>query len=128
MPITHQQRVTASSNSLQVTGSIDLSGDTEVNVIETLAAGATNINRPLALDVSQVVSFAMIATQACVVKTNSSGSPANTINLVANVPYIWNSQSYDAFKLTTDVTALFLTNSSGTLPCDFRLVALSETP
>ena len=128
MPISHSQRNTVSSNSLQINGALDLSGDTEVNVVETLAAGATNVNRPLALDVSQVVSFAMVATQACVVKTNSSGSPANTINLAANVPYVWNSQSYDTFKLTTDVTALFLTNSSGTTACEFRMVALSETP
>ncbi len=66
------------------------------------------------LDVSACKSFWVKASAALIMETNSSGAPADTINLVAGVPYIWNTDSQDTFLLGTDVTAFFFTNASAT--------------
>lgn len=83
-------------------------------------SGVTQVN--LAIDVSAVKSFWIKASAALTLKTNSNGSPADTIVLKAGVPYVWNSDSYDTFKLGTDVTAFFFNNASAsaaTVSCGF---------
>lgn len=97
----------------------------QVSVDTNVAIGATNLNLVFALDVSQVQSFVMVSDQNLTVKTNSSGSPANTINLLANVPYVWTADAYHTFLLTTDVTSLYVTNASGAL-ARLQIQALSD--
>jgi hypothetical protein len=61
-----------------------------------------------AIDVSAVIAFVLVSNKAATIKTNSSGSPANTLVLKAGVPYVWNIDSYDTFKFTTDITKIFV--------------------
>lgn len=87
---------------------------------ETIATATTDAQINVAIDVSAVNSFVLVSTQAVTIETNSGSEADNTISLKANVPYIWNTDSYDSFLLTADVTALFVTNASGataTLHC-----------
>lgn len=67
----------------------------------------------IAIDVSQVRGFWIKAAAALTLKTNSSSAPDNTLVLKAGIPYYWSStNSYDTFKLTIDVTTLFIVNAS----------------
>lgn len=66
----------------------------------------------LALDVSQVKAVFLLSDQDLLLETNSSSSPANTLSLKANVPYIWYTNKPQALVFTTDITALYLTNAS----------------
>lgn len=70
------------------------------------------VDTPLAftLDVSAVKSFVAMSTVDVTVETNDGTTPGSTLALKAGVPYVWNSDSYDTFKLTVDVTSLFVTN------------------
>ena len=89
------------------------SGDSVLEIPAiVIPASSTNYNILAAIDVSQVVAFHMQANTALTVKTNSSSSPANTITLVADQPYQFVTGDYNTFLLTTDVTSLFVTNSS----------------
>jgi hypothetical protein len=55
---------------------------------------------------------------ACTVKTNSSGSPDNTITLAAGVPVAWDTNSPYANPFTANVTKFYITNASaGTFSC-----------
>jgi hypothetical protein len=75
-----------------------------------------------AIDVSQVKSFWIKSSADLTLKTNSSGSPTNTLALKAGIPYEWNTDSYDTFKLTGDVTSMFFVNAavaSCTVSCGF---------
>lgn len=68
----------------------------------------------IALDVSAVSYFYIVSDQALTVETNDGSSPDDTLTLVANHPYLWTSDDYDTFLLdTADITALYLTNASG---------------
>ena len=74
--------------------------------------GVTEIVCPV--DVSAVKSFWVTSSADLILETNSSSAADDTINLVANVSYIWNTSSYNSFLLGTDVTSFFFTNASAT--------------
>ena len=84
-----------------------------IQIDESIADATTDGEVALVLDVSQVKSFVMTCDTALTVKTNVAATPVDTINLVADVPYIYHTSSYPAFLLTADVTKLFVTNASG---------------
>lgn len=67
----------------------------------------------LTMDVSQIKSLYIVSNYAVTVETNSSSAPTNTIALVADTPLIWHTGSYYTNLLTADVTAIYLTNASG---------------
>ena len=67
------------------------------------------------LDVSQVKSIYITSDQDLTVKTNDAGAPTDTLNLLADLPYIWTHNSYFTNKITADITALYVTNSSGAI-------------
>lgn len=84
---------------------------TEISV--AVPDASTDLQVDIAIDVSQVKSFYINSTRAVLVETNDGTTPADSISLLANKPYSWDEDSYDTFLLGTDVTALFLTNASG---------------
>jgi hypothetical protein len=82
---------------------------------ETLVGSGTNggITQIAAtLDVSAVKSFWIKSSIDVTFETNTQGAGADTINLLANKQYDWNTDKYDAFLLGTDVTAFFFTNAA----------------
>ncbi len=105
---TYSPSVTGVAGSLSGTPQ-SFTGGKAIILSETIPAG-TDTLVALVLDVSQVKSAFIMASTALSFQTNSSGSPVDTIDLAAGIPYIWNTNSYDAFLLTTDVTALYCTN------------------
>lgn len=92
---------------------VSYSDDGELKIDPVITNGQSNVPVSIAIDVSQVKSFLLLSTQDVTFKTNSSGSPTNTIALKAGKPYVWTVDSYDTFKLTGDVTIVYITNASG---------------
>jgi len=111
---THTLRWEVTNNGTVRTTTKSYTGTLSVTVDgETVADSQTDQLLVMSLDVSAVKSFWMVSDQALTVETNDGTTPADTIVLVANVPYVWCTDSYDTFLLGTDVTALYLTNASG---------------
>lgn len=113
MAITHtiSQKYTAAGQTLGTP--INIVAAAQTSLAETIGIAASDFQIAFSLDVSAVKSFYMIADRALTIETNDGGSPANTITLAANVPYIWYTGVTPAFVLTVDVTSLFVTNASG---------------
>ena len=99
-----------------------IEGTAEANVfLEDLAIG-TNTAQDFAADVSTIVSLAMewspaSGSSSCTVKTNSSGSPDDTITLLADKPLYWDTRILategTACPLTVDITTgLFITTTA----------------
>lgn len=110
--ITHTYRlqVTAGSGD-SLSSTLAPTGGAETNLTETLAIG-TNTLVAFVLDVSQCKAIYIMASTAMTLKTNSSGSPAQTLTLNAGEAIVWVS-TYDSdiphpFG-STDVTALYCT-------------------
>lgn len=102
------------------------SQDAEVS-IEDLAVTmpVTDKQYTIAIDVSALELIVIMCTKDATLETNSAGSPADTITLKAKEPYIWWKNAPWVNKLTTDVTAFYLT-VAGTGTFDFHVAALQD--
>ena len=110
---TIKQGVTVGSESLERSASYSGTGPIGIDG-ETVANGQTDFQINIAIDVSALKSFYLVSDQAVTIETNSGSEPDDTLVLKAGIPYIWNTDSYDAFLLgSEDVTAFFVTNASG---------------
>lgn len=67
----------------------------------------------ISIDVSAVKGFMIVCDRDVIIETNSSGAPDDTINLLANKPYVWTDDDYNPFLLTADVTSIFATLAAG---------------
>lgn len=101
-----------SSSSLR--GQVQITDTRENNLSINQATGTTNVLVAFAQVAAKIQMLALQSNVDCTIKTNSSGSPANTFNLKAGILEIWSSSSgIFANPVTTDITSLFVTNASG---------------
>ena len=82
--------------------------------LSDVAAHSTTTNMIFTLDVSAVKVLTIVTDQDITIKTNSSGSPANTVAVEAAHSYIWTVDSLDAFAFTTDITSLYIVVAGAT--------------
>lgn len=102
-----------------------------LQIDETITTGQSDYLIACTLDVSTIKSIWICSDKAVTLETNNGAAPSNTITLKANVPYVWTddgvatTKGYAALLLTVDVTALYITNASGSTAV-FRLEALYD--
>lgn len=102
---------TQGSNSLSKQKTV--TGGQELNISEAISANQTDLLIACVIDVSQLKSIYMLASQNMTIETNSATVPGTTIVLDANEPYVWHSDSPQANPFgSTDVTALYVTNTT----------------
>lgn len=80
---------------------------------EVVADAETDKELIASLDVSACKAFYLVSDQNVTFETNDGGTPADTIALLAGVPYVWATDDYNSFLLGTDITSVFITNGSG---------------
>lgn len=116
MSITDTYNVGVSStDGSRASGSSTETGTTRLALDNNYAAGSTNVAAAIAWTVANTQAIFLLSTTNCTIKTNSSGSPANTINLIAGVPLEWRaSAGYYANPFTTNVTSWFITCAAST--------------
>ncbi len=112
MPYTHKQNfsITSTSGVTSLSGSDSETGNTELTFDVNLAASTTNQLQAMTFTYASLQSVVLLATQNCTIKTNSTGSPPTTINLIAGIPFVWNvSSGYFANPFSAaNVTAFYL--------------------
>jgi hypothetical protein len=119
MALSHRTVISWSDGANAITGTITNVPGLSIMVQETIPPSSTNLLVTCAIDNSTVQEIVMLASGgAMTLKTNSSGSPAATINLVDGVPLIWNSTGgYSSLANspigTTDVTVIYVTSTPG---------------
>lgn len=80
---------------------------------ESIADSVTDQLVALALDISQLVAFAIVATGGdMTMETNNGTTPDDTLNLLDGKPVSWWNQ-YLADHFTADIDGVYMTNSSG---------------
>ena len=110
----YNQSYQTSSGQFQLNATV--TGNGESNNDTVLAAGATNVLVSYALIRSQINSLCLSCTGDCTIKTNSSGSPADTITLLAGVPKFFPTNALATAVggiHNADVTALYLSSTAG---------------
>ncbi len=86
----------------------------EVNYDATVAIG-TDVAILVALDISQIRTLCIVSDVAATLKTNSSGSPQETLTLVAGIPLLWDASQPGALIadiFAGDVTNIYVTNAA----------------
>lgn len=85
-----------------------------VTIDEEVADSETDYEIALTLDVSQLQALYITSDFAVTLETNDGGAAVDTIELAAGGCVIWSiSDGLTLCPLGTDVTALFVTNASG---------------
>ena len=88
-----------------------VTADAEQNFSAVATAGLTK-EIDLDITVANIVSFFIESTVAVTLKTNSTGSPAQTIALAAKKAFHWNNlDAINVNPLTTNITKLFFVNA-----------------
>mgnify|MGYP000467283063 CR=1 FL=1 len=96
---------------------------------ETITTGSTDTLVTGTIDVSAVKSCIIFSDRAITLETNATDATGgNTLALAAGIPYVWNTSSYDTFKLTLDVTKFYITNASGATATLYIHVISDATP
>lgn len=124
MSVIHEIKATSKLDDgtvLSGTESISADGSTTLDV--TVAGSTTNEAHAFSLDKTKLQSWYLVSSQNVTIKTNSTGSPGNTWNLIANVPFVWSaSAAYFSNPVSANITTLYITNS-GTTSARVRLRA-----
>lgn len=125
---THTLTYQYSSPSGNIQQSLSKSASGNLEIDESVSNNSTDLAITCAIDVSAVASFFIISTANVTVETNNASSPTNTLTLVADEPYVWTTDSLDTFKLTGDVTVMYVTNVSGSTAALKVRVLQDSTP
>jgi len=108
---TLEQKIATAGRSVPCSNSY--SGDGQLSRSIPVPDDSADMEVAIVLDVSEIKLIFIKSDQDMTLETNNAGSPVDTISLLANKPYIWDEDSYFVNLLTTDVTKIFLTQSSG---------------
>ncbi|AMV24599.1 hypothetical protein VT84_09400 [Gemmata sp. SH-PL17] len=94
------------SDSVQVTGELA----TEANI--AVAASTTNQQENIAFNHTNLQGVYIKSDVTVTLKTNSSGSPDNTITITAGKPFVWYAGCGIANPFTAAVTTTYWTNAT----------------
>ena len=126
MSFSHSILQNLAGNGRTIGSSKAYTGDGQESRKIDVAGSVTDQLVNFALDVGQIKAIYMKSNVDLTVETNSASVPDDTINLLAGIPYIWYTGSYFANLLTTDVTALYLTNA-GAVAAVFELEVVHDS-
>lgn len=116
MATTHRITYTWSNGGTPLSVTVEKTGGLEANLEEAVPANQTNLLMNIAVDVSAAKVVVISSDVALTLKTNSSGTPDDTISVLAGVPIVWHSTDGFTCPLTVDVTKVYVTNTTaGTL-------------
>jgi hypothetical protein len=99
-------------------------GQTQAAFDGTIAANTTNQLVSISWPVTGMQSVLLSSNVNLTVLTNSTTTPGQTINLLANIPIVWGPQQGGANPITVAVTALYVTNGTAN-PATFKVRALT---
>jgi hypothetical protein len=98
------------SNNYTVPGET-LTADSVALFNDSLVSNATNEHIVMSVRQAGIKSIFILADANTTLKTNSSGSPDDTIALVAGKPLNWTINDYTTCPITADITGLYATKS-----------------
>jgi hypothetical protein len=109
---THKVTRTISSGSKSVTSVNSYTVKSEVIWdSEEVPDASTDLEFPIAIDVSAMKTFSILSDQDVTVETNNGTTPQETLSLLAGKSIDW--QEGETALFAGDITSMFITNSSG---------------
>ena len=104
----------------------DQASGIERNVSESIPDSSTDLEVDWVCDLSALFALIIVSDQDMTLKTNDAGAPIQTFLLKAGEAIPWSKNLVGLLNpITTDVTSIFLTNSSGSA-ANLRIRSLSD--
>ena len=97
----------------QVSRTNSYTNSAETNIDEAVPTGQT-VQIALVQDVDQTSIVYIVSDQDVELDFNVDQAGVPAISALAGVPYVWHTNNYFTDLLGTDITKLFVTNTSGT--------------
>jgi hypothetical protein len=113
MAVTHTLTLAWTRNGETINNSVAIMPEGEQNLDIPVPAPSTNLQVALTIDVSALSIVYVSTDQTVTLKTNSSGSPDETITLTAGKPIIWYTGCGWTNPFGHDLTAIYITRGSG---------------
>lgn len=110
---THTITLTWQKGSETLTKSVAYTYPAEKNLDLTIPTGTTNKFIAVAWVTANLKSYYLVSDQNVTIKTNSSGTPQETINLVAGNPITFRFDDGRGALFAGSVTGLYVSNASG---------------
>jgi hypothetical protein len=126
--IQHTVTINWSSGTNNLLATVVATGQEEINISLSIAATTTNQALPagFAFTLAKLQSIYILASGALTLKTNSSGSPQDTITLAADEPIVWLAGSGMPALFAGNITSGFVTNAGGSaVQLDIRCCVVS---
>ena len=115
MSLSSSIQFTATGGGTAISGVNATATGTEISQLSvSVPASTTNQLYTIGISSTDTTSLLIYTDGALTVKTNNSGSPAQTLTFASNYPLVWASGMPTSNPITTTVTALYLTNASTT--------------
>ena len=128
MSKTHTITTSWSNGGAPIQGASINTNDGETNRSLAIPASTTNQAIIIAFLVANLQSCFMLSDQDVTIKTNSSGSPQETISLKAGQPIMWAQGLGLAALFAGNITEMFVTNA-GTATANVNIcVLIDSTP
>ena len=121
----HTPGATYNGGGLNINETKAYTGASQIAVDEAVGIGATDLAISLSLDVSAMTAIVILADQVLTLEWNDTSGTQGSFVTKANIPYIWNTDSYDACLIDADVTQLYATNASG-VAARLRIAAVTD--
>lgn len=125
MSITHNFSFGHTGGSAPLADAVAVQGElaTEANI--ALAGAATNQQENIAFNHTNLRGVYIKSDQDVTLKTNSSGSPDNTITIKAGIPFVWVYQSGITNPFSAAVTTTYWTNAGSAAATIFMRTLVS---
>lgn len=113
MVFTHTLGVTYKTDAGTITSTTDsYQADCEHDIDDSVPASTTNKEFDIAITKANIKSMVLYSDQSVTLKTNSTTSPTDTITMAAKKQVVWNTDSLNSCPFTSDITKIFVTNST----------------
>lgn len=127
MAYTHQLNINVTGAGISQSASILPTGDTELAESLIVPISTTNQAAAFAFVLAKTQLVYIQCDQPLTIKTNNASSPGNTITLAAGQPFFWYVGCSWTNLFTVDVTGLYLSNASATLPANLTTLVLTNS-
>lgn len=109
--MTHTLTLGWARNSETIAGTINSAVTGEANVDPVVPATTVNQAVVIAVTIADVADVFVMSDQDVTLLTNSTGSPAETINLKAGKPVLWYTNCGWTNPFSHNITAIYLSNA-----------------
>jgi hypothetical protein len=128
MSVVHQVQYAVSDPGLRFSCTAQENVEAAAYIDESIANGEVNKQVTINLPAAGLKFWAIVSDKDVTVKTNSAGSPQETWSLKAGKPLVWINGNVGSTPIAGPITALFVTNSSGSAAALKLLAGWDPTP